>query len=195
MKKLLYIATLVSILGSQQIHATALKFRISPAERRSAINNPKSYLHISKSKDPRNSFISAIEEHGKWADEILVNLEGDDQTVTFSHNTGTRTGDGMLLLQKLGRVRQIQSPAFYQTLEDVFNAKNLYPIQNSFVTITMPDTSDIDFQVDPLGCERWTDNLYNHIMRFYAESTPVVHDAYYGKDGDLPGPTHQGSSI
>jgi hypothetical protein len=179
MKKVLYLAILISTMGFQQIHAIAS--RILPAKWQSLSDKPECTLYISKSKNPRSSYISATEERGSTSDEIRVNLEGDGKTVTFNLKPFVRDHRGFLSSRRSPEPRQIQNPDFYQSLENAFNAKSL---QNSFVSISPSDTSSISFQVDPFGYERWTDDLYRNIRRLYTEASPVNSDyrPYRSKD-------------
>jgi hypothetical protein len=178
MKKLLYLATLVSIMGSQQVHAVKMKLKIEPAELQSRIDNPKYYLYISKSKDSRSSFICAVEDHGRTMDEIQVNFEEDGKTVTFNRNTARRDDKGFLVQQKRGREpRQIQNPDFYRTMR--------------FLTsIWLSGKNNIDFQVYPLDGELLIDDQYRNIMRFYTEASPVVSEAYDENDCEQVTPVY-----
>jgi hypothetical protein len=171
MKNILYLATVVSTLGLQQMHAIAS--RILPEKWQSLSKKPECTLYISKSQDPRSSYIAAIEDRGGTSDEIRVNLEGDGKTVTFNLRPFFRDHCGFPTYHKGPKPRQIQSPDFYQSLEDVFNGKSL---QNSFVSISLSDKSSLSFQVDPFGYKRWTDGLYRNIRRFYTEASPVNSD-------------------
>jgi hypothetical protein len=190
MKKLLYIATLVSSMGSQQVHAVS---SVSPAELQSLAEHPKYFLNITE-RPPYWFGVAAIHDKGYDVEEVRAYLikeivHQDNPEIVFNRAMGRRDSNGVVEWKFPTAPRTIKNPDFYQFIKNVFDDKKTYhppldPYAENPIRFSAPE--GIDFQVDPLSCERWTDNLYNHIMRFYAESTPVVPDAYYGKDGDLP---------